>query len=215
MQNNQHTPKQDFSGFEVIVPNRIFCANVKNISKIALNILEKKERIFVLSGAVGSGKTALIQAILSSMGGEFLAVSSPTFGIRHEYGRVGKKPQSTNNEASKDESKSVDKEKYENKYEEVYHYDLYNVDLYEVLELGLLEWLSQDGWHFIEWGEQVLPLLKSSGFECVEVSIAESLDFLDEMIGDKDNAECKKKAIQCSAKFDFRAHCCRFYKISP
>lgn len=215
MQNNQHTPKQDFSGFEVIVPNRIFCANVKNLSKIALNILEKKERIFVLSGAVGSGKTALIQAILSSMGGEFGVVSSPTFGIRHEYGRVGKKPQSTNNEASKKESKNVDKEKYENKYEEVYHYDLYNVDLYEVLELGLLEWLSQDGWHFIEWGEQVLPLLKSSGFECVEVSIAESLDLLDEMIGDKDNAECKKEAIQRSAKFDFRAHCCRFYKISP
>lgn len=213
MQNNQHTPKQYFSGFEVVVPNMIFCANVENLSKIALNILEKKERIFVLSGAVGSGKTALIQAILSSMGGEFMAVSSPTFGIRHEYGRVGKKPQSTNNKASKDEN--VGKEKYENKYEEVYHYDLYNVDLREVLELGLLEWLSQDGWHFIEWGEQVLPLLKSSGFECVEVSIAESLDLLDEMISDKDNAERKKEAIQFSAKFDFRAHCCRFYKISP
>lgn len=207
MQNNQHTPKQDFSGFEVIVPNKIFCANVKNLSKIALNILEKKERIFVLSGAVGSGKTALIQAILSSMGGEFGAVSSPTFGIRHEYGRVGKKAQSTNGNANKEG------DRYE--YEEVYHYDLYNVDLYEVLELGLLEWLSQDGWHFIEWGEQVLPLLKSSGFECVEVSIAESLDLLDEMIGDKDNAECKKEAIQRSAKFDFRAHRCRFYKISP
>lgn len=213
MQKNQHTPKQDFSGFEVIVPNKIFCANVENISKIALNILEKKERIFVLSGAVGSGKTALIQAILSSMGGEFLAVSSPTFGIRHEYGKVGKKPQNTNNESSNEVSKGGDKEKYKSKDEEIYHYDLYNVDLGEVLELGLLEWLSQDGWHFIEWGEQVLPLLKSSGFECVEVRITESLDF--QMLSDNGNAECKKEAIQRSAKFDFRAYRCRFYEISP
>ena len=215
MQKNQHKlkAKQDFSGFEVIVPNKIFCANVENLSKIALSVLEKKERIFVLSGAVGSGKTALMQAILSSMGGEFGAVSSPTFGIRHEYVAVGKKAQNTSNKASKDEGKEVGKEGECQK--EVYHYDLYNVNLLEVLELGLLEWLSQDGWHFIEWGEEVLPLLKSNGFECVEVSIAESLDLLDGLGSGKDNAECEKEALQSCVKFDFHAHCCRFYKFSP
>ena len=212
MQKNQHKQKakQYFSGFEVIVPNEIFCANVENLSKIALNILERKERIFVLSGAVGSGKTALIQAILSSMGGGFGEVSSPTFGIRHEYGKVPKKAHNTSNNASKEGDKD--------EYEEVYHYDLYNVDLSEVLELGLLEWLSQDGWHFIEWGEEVLPLLKSSGFECAEVSIVENLDLLDELANNDNkiggNKEATQRAIR-EGRADFRAHCCRFYKISP
>ncbi|SQB98838.1 tRNA (adenosine(37)-N6)-threonylcarbamoyltransferase complex ATPase subunit type 1 TsaE [Helicobacter fennelliae] len=43
----------------------------------------------------------------------------------------------------------------------IHHYDLYNHTLAEVLELGLLEWLSQGGIHFVEWGgEDLWNMLK-------------------------------------------------------
>ena len=170
----------------------IFCANVADIESIASMILDRGERIFVLSGAVGSGKTTLVQAVLSLMqkkqnlhnnknakkngvekstkksskknGVDFddyalVRASSPTFGIRNEYGKIHSHNQANNIN-----------------YGSVFHYDLYRIDLDYVLELGLLEWLDEEGWHFIEWGEEAVPLLKQNGFECVEIIISEDLD---------------------------------------
>lgn len=184
----------------------IFCANVADIATIANMILERKERIFVLSGAVGSGKTTLVQAVLSLMQKKqnphnndkknskqgtkksakenskknsldfedfaFVRVSSPTFGIRNEYGKIGSQnapKNSTNQTNSPNQKNNTD-------YGSVFHYDLYRIDVDYVLELGLLEWLDDEGWHFIEWGEEVMPLLKQNGFECVEIIISEDLD---------------------------------------
>ncbi|MGX3045012.1 tRNA (adenosine(37)-N6)-threonylcarbamoyltransferase complex ATPase subunit type 1 TsaE [Helicobacter sp. T3_23-1056] len=184
----------------------IFCANVADIATIANMILERKERIFVLSGAVGSGKTTLVQAVLSLMQNKqnphnngkknskqgtkksakesskkssldfedfaFVRASSPTFGIRNEYGKIGSQNAPKN---STNQTNNTD-------YGSVFHYDLYRIDVDYVLELGLLEWLDDEGWHFIEWGEEVMPLLKQNGFECVEIIISEDLDDLDEVL---------------------------------
>ncbi len=66
------------------------------------------------------------------------AVTSPTFSIMHQYAS------------------------------NIYHYDLYNHDLREMLELGLLEWLSCEGLHFVEWGDKLKEILDDFGMEfCV------------------------------------------------
>ena len=167
----------------------IFCAKIGDIESIASMILERKERIFILCGAVGSGKTTLVQGVLSLMQKRqnlhskksvkqgtkksvqessvdfedftLVRASSPTFGIRNEYGNISSKHTSNNN--------SID-------YGSVFHYDLYRIDLDYALEIGFLEWLDEEGWHFIEWGEEVATLLKQNGFECVEIVISEDVD---------------------------------------
>ena len=57
---------------------------------------------------------------------------------------------------------------YENR---VFHYDLYNKGVSEFLSLGLLEELERDGYHFIEWGEELEEVLKSFGFNYLKINI--------------------------------------------
>ena len=57
---------------------------------------------------------------------------------------------------------------YENR---VFHYDLYNKGVSEFLSLGLLEELEKEGYHFIEWGEELEEVLKSFGFNYLKVNI--------------------------------------------
>jgi tRNA threonylcarbamoyladenosine biosynthesis protein TsaE len=57
---------------------------------------------------------------------------------------------------------------YENK---VFHYDLYNKSVSEFLSLGLLEELERDGYHFIEWGEELEEILKNFGFKYLKINI--------------------------------------------
>lgn len=57
-------------------------------------------------------------------------------------------------------------------YNNIFHYDLYNRSLQEVLELGLLDFLEEDGVHFIEWGDENLnQLLKDNGYNTCSVEI--------------------------------------------
>ena len=57
---------------------------------------------------------------------------------------------------------------YDNK---VFHYDLYNKGVNEFLALGMLEELEKDGYHFIEWGEELEEILKSFGIDFLRVNI--------------------------------------------
>jgi tRNA threonylcarbamoyladenosine biosynthesis protein TsaE len=57
---------------------------------------------------------------------------------------------------------------YENK---VFHYDLYNKGVSEFLSLGLLEELEREGYHFIEWGEELEDVLKNFGFKYLKINI--------------------------------------------
>jgi len=59
----------------------------------------------------------------------------------------------------------------QNIYGNVYHYDLYNKDINEFLSLGVLEELEKDGYHFIEWGEELEKYLKQFGFEYLKIKI--------------------------------------------
>lgn len=56
--------------------------------------------------------------------------------------------------------------------EGIYHYDIYQKDLEELLALGFLEELEREGWHFVEWGDEKLAkMLKriGMGFRRVEI----------------------------------------------
>lgn len=58
---------------------------------------------------------------------------------------------------------------YSNK---VYHYDLYNKTKEDFLALGLLEELEKEGYHFLEWGEELEDILRLYGLDFLRVNIS-------------------------------------------
>jgi len=59
----------------------------------------------------------------------------------------------------------------QNKYgKNIYHYDVYQKkDAF--LNLGMIEELEKEGYHFIEWGEEIEDLLKLYGFDYMKIDI--------------------------------------------
>ena len=56
--------------------------------------------------------------------------------------------------------------------EGIYHYDIYQKNLEELLEIGFLKKKKKEGWHFIEWGDEKLAkILKqiSMDFKSIEI----------------------------------------------
>jgi len=58
----------------------------------------------------------------------------------------------------------------QNRYEDIYHYDVYQKKD-EFLSLGMIEELEKEGYHFIEWGEEIEDILKMYGFEYLKINI--------------------------------------------
>lgn len=74
-----------------------------------------------------------------------IIVTSPTYGLMHQY----------------------------NDY--IFHYDLYMKDLKYALKMGLLDLLSMDGVHFVEWGDKILyDLLKQAGLYAYTIRIKDN-----------------------------------------
>ncbi|MCE3040179.1 tRNA (adenosine(37)-N6)-threonylcarbamoyltransferase complex ATPase subunit type 1 TsaE [Helicobacter anatolicus] len=58
-------------------------------------------------------------------------------------------------------------------YNGYFHYDLYHHGLQKALELGLLDYLQNQGVHFIEWGDEKLAnILKNSRYNYHIVKIS-------------------------------------------
>ena len=56
--------------------------------------------------------------------------------------------------------------------EGIYHYDIYQKNLEELLEIGFLEELEKEGWHFIEWGDEKLAkILKQIDMDFKSIEI--------------------------------------------
>ena len=90
------------------------------------NYLDQK--LILLHGDLGAGKTTLVKSFLKSMGFEGL-VQSPTYGIVNEY-----------------------KFTTEQKEQKVFHIDLYRIKHpTELVEFGFEEYLMQDALVLIEW----------------------------------------------------------------
>ena len=103
--------------------------------------------VFAFNGKMGAGKTTFIKAICEVMGVNE-TVNSPTFSIVNEYeaadGRI------------------------------IYHFDCYRItNIQEALDLGAEEYLYSGNLCFIEWSENMAPLLPDT---LVNVDIEEQED---------------------------------------
>ena len=103
--------------------------------------------VFAFNGKMGAGKTTFIKAICEMMGVKE-TVNSPTFSIVNEYeaadGRI------------------------------IYHFDCYRItNTQEALDLGAEDYLYSGNLCFIEWSENMTPLLPDS---LVNVDIEEQED---------------------------------------
>lgn len=89
--------------------------------------------LLVLTGQLGSGKTAFVRGLARGRGLDETKVNSPSYTFVNEY--PGEKP--------------------------LYHFDLYRLnDPIELFEIGWEEYLNRTGLVVVEWGEKagyILP----------------------------------------------------------
>jgi tRNA threonylcarbamoyladenosine biosynthesis protein TsaE len=112
--------------------------SIKTINQTAQKFIDQigDRTIFAFNGKMGAGKTTFIKSICETMGVKE-TVNSPTFSIVNEYeaanGRI------------------------------IYHFDCYRINkIQEALDLGAEEYLYSGNLCFIEWSENIAPLLPDS-----------------------------------------------------
>jgi len=121
--------------------------SLENINQTAKKFIELigNRTVFAFNGSMGAGKTTFIKAICESMGVKE-PVNSPTFSIVNEYeaadGRI------------------------------IYHFDCYRINkIEEAVDMGTEEYLYSGNLCFIEWSENIAPLLPD---QIVNVNIKET-----------------------------------------
>lgn len=123
--------------------------NLKKIDEAAKSFIEKMDdkKVFAFNGNMGVGKTTFINAVCKMLGVTQI-VNSPTFSIVNEY-----------------ETSSGDI---------IYHFDCYRIQkIQEALDLGAEEYLYSGEYCFIEWSENIAPILPDY---LVNVNISELED---------------------------------------
>ena len=124
--------------------NKSFTVNkLPELNNVAMEIasLTKFNNLFLFEGKMGSGKTTLINSVVSTLGVK--DSNSPTFSIINTY--LGVNSQT------------------------IYHVDCYRIeDENEVENIGLLEIINDQNLCFIEWPQKIYNFLPSN---CVKVSI--------------------------------------------
>lgn len=110
-----------------------FTYQLKDIDATAKRVLEQlNSNIILFNGAMGTGKTTFINALLKAMDSNDVA-TSPTFSIVNEYIIPNNK---------------------------VYHFDFYRIEsLEEAYNFGIEDYLYSDNWLFIEWPERIEALI--------------------------------------------------------
>ena len=112
--------------------------SIKTINLTAQQFIDQMgdRTVFSFNGKMGAGKTTFIKSICETMGVKE-TVNSPTFSIVNEYeaanGRI------------------------------IYHFDCYRINkIQEALDLGAEEYLYSGNLCFIEWSENIAPILPDS-----------------------------------------------------
>ena len=121
--------------------------SIEEIHDTAQKFVKKigDKKIFAFNGKMGAGKTTFIKAICEVMGVKE-TINSPTFSIVNEY------------EAA---DGSI-----------IYHFDCYRINkIEEAVDMGTEEYLYSGNLCFIEWSENIAPLLPD---QIVNVNIKET-----------------------------------------
>lgn len=107
--------------------------SIEELNSVAQEIISQlQQKIILLEGEMGAGKTTFIKVLLQEMGSTD-EISSPTFSIVNEY------------------------EIPEGK---VFHFDLYRIKSEEeALDFGIEEYLYSGHYCFIEWPDKISGLL--------------------------------------------------------
>lgn len=102
-------------------------------------------RVFLLSGELGAGKTALVRALCAALNSPD-EVSSPTFSLINEYSSGEGEP--------------------------VFHIDLYRLETADdVLRIGIEDYIASGSWCFIEWPEVILDLIQPGNVLMVRIEV--------------------------------------------
>lgn len=123
--------------------------SLEKIDEAAKSFVEKMgdKKVFAFNGNMGAGKTTFINAVCKMMGVTQI-VNSPTFSIVNEYETV---------------IGNI-----------IYHFDCYRIQkIQEALDLGAEEYLYSGNYCFIEWSENIAPILPDY---FVKVNITEHED---------------------------------------
>ena len=118
-----------------------FLANsISELQTIAQQIIDsyKNDRIFILEGEMGAGKTTFVSSLAALMG-SMLTPSSPTFSISNEYPLASPV----------------------NGYHQIVHMDLYRFgSIDEILQSGIEDYLYDvKNLVLIEWPELIEPIV--------------------------------------------------------
>ena len=107
---------------------------LEELPAIAKEVIKSaKNKVLLLYGEMGVGKTTLIKEIVKQLGSSD-GVSSPTFSLVNEYHAVNG--------------------------DKIYHFDFYRINNeYEALDIGVEEYFYSDCWCLIEWPNKVENLL--------------------------------------------------------
>lgn len=108
--------------------------NLQELDLAAEQILTRfpNDRVFLLYGDMGAGKTTLINALCRALDVSDIT-SSPTFSIVNEYNSV---------------------------HGPIYHFDFYRLkNEEEALDMGYEEYFYADAYCFVEWPEKIANLL--------------------------------------------------------
>lgn len=115
--------------------------SLQELDRVATEVIQAAggERVWLIDGDMGAGKTTLIKAIAKQLG-VANTVSSPTFSIVNEYhDREGKT---------------------------IYHFDFYRLKSEaEAYDIGVNEYLESGSLCWIEWGEKIPSLLPEHYFK--------------------------------------------------
>ena len=152
-------------------------ANLANLNDICeaiwARISGKTHAIFLLQGDIGAGKTTLVQNFAKFVGIDE-SVTSPTFSLLHIYGDSQNQQKNAHDSSLRgvENAEAIQKNDIDchdsalqNLAMTIYHYDLFNRNLSEMLDLGLLDLLETDGIHFVEWGDLRLFEILKNAFE--------------------------------------------------
>ena len=119
---------------------RIEIDSLSDLPRVAEAVVEALDgrTVVLLRGGMGAGKTTLVSRIAALLGAED-AVTSPTFALVNQY---------------------------EGTEQRIYHFDFYRIDrIEEVFDLGYEEYFYSGDLCFVEWPENIEPLIPDDAME--------------------------------------------------